>query len=252
MSAALLTISNVSKHYGYFRAVDNISFSVAHGEILALIGPNGAGKTTCFNLLMGQSPPTSGTVAFEGQSLHRKTPREIWALGVGRTFQIANVFGSLTVGDNLRVAIQSAGGKSMSIVPRTTPADQALADALLTSVGLQRHVDLAASALPYGDIKRLELAMALASAPKLLLMDEPTAGMAPGEREHMMQLVHRISNERKMAVLFTEHDMDAVFTHADRILVLDRGKLIANGPPAAIRADTAVQAVYLGGGSTFE
>jgi branched-chain amino acid transport system ATP-binding protein len=219
-TAPLLAVENLSKSYGEFRAVKEVNFSLNAGELLALIGPNGAGKTTCFNMLMGQIPPTSGSIHFAGQSLADKSTRDIWRLGVGRTFQIAAAFGSLTVAENLSVALSAVANQSFS-------------------------------ELSYGDVKRLELAMALAHAPRLLLMDEPTAGMAPSEREALMTLTSNLVRERGMAVLFTEHDMDAVFTHADRIVVLDRGRVIAQGTPLHVRNDEKVREVYLGAGSTY-
>lgn len=248
--APLLRVSGLAKSYGAFRAVKDVSFDLAAGEMLALIGPNGAGKTTCFNMIMGQITPSAGEIEFEGRSIAGHASRAIWRLGVGRTFQIATVFASLTVEDNLRVALHAFKGHSFNLL-RWRDGSRDQVESALARVGLAEHRDRAASELPYGDVKRLELAMALVNNPRLLLMDEPTAGMAPSERESLMQLVSELVQSTRMAVLFTEHDMEAVFSHAHRVLVLDRGRLIAQGTPDAVRANTEVQAVYLGTGATF-
>lgn len=252
--SALLRVKGLAKSYGDFRAVEEVSFDLTPGEMLALIGPNGAGKTTCFNMIMGQIAPSAGSIEFDGRSIVGLAPRDVWRLGVGRTFQIATVFASLTVEDNIRVALHSYQRRSFeawSWPSRSARTYGAIAQAL-EQVGLTDQRDRAASTLPYGDIKRLELAMALIHTPRLLLMDEPTAGMAPSEREALMTLVSTLVRERKMACLFTEHDMDAVFAHADRVLVLDRGRLIAEGTPAQVRQNADVQAVYLGTGATYQ
>jgi branched-chain amino acid transport system ATP-binding protein len=247
----LLVVEKLSKSYGEFRAVKEVSFSLKTGELLALIGPNGAGKTTCFNMLMGQIAPTSGAIAFAGKNIVGKSTRDIWRLGVGRTFQIAAAFGSLTVAENIAVALSSVAHQSFRFFSSPRPALLGEAHALLEQVGLANQTERPCSELSYGDVKRLELAMALAHAPRLLLMDEPTAGMAPSAREALMTLTHNLVRERGMAVLFTEHDMDAVFTHADRIVVLDRGRVIAEGTPEQVRSDEKVREVYLGAGSTY-
>ena len=251
MSAPLLEVKNLSKSYGDFRAVKEVSFTLNAGELLALIGPNGAGKTTCFNMLMGQLTPSAGRIVFNGEDIVGRATRDIWRLGVGRTFQIAAAFGSLTVKENVAVALSSVAQKSFQFFSPPGQPVQSASIELLQQVGLASQADRACSELAYGDVKRLELAMALAHAPRLLLMDEPTAGMAPSEREALMALTHGFVRERGMAVLFTEHDMDAVFAHADRIVVLDRGRVIAQGTPAEVRADTNVRDVYLGAGSTY-
>jgi ABC-type branched-subunit amino acid transport system ATPase component len=251
MTTPLLKVENLSKSYGDFRAVKEVSLSLNAGELLALIGPNGAGKTTCFNMLMGQIPPSSGTILFAGLDITRAPTREIWRLGVGRTFQIAAAFRSLTVAENVAVALTSVAKKSFQLFAAPSASTRQQSIALLEQVGLRQHASRACSELSYGDVKRLELAMALANGPQLLLMDEPTAGMAPSERESLMALTHDLVRKRGMAVLFTEHDMDAVFTHADRIVVLDRGRVIAQGTPAHVRENQNVRDVYLGSGATY-
>ena len=204
MSDAVLQVEGLHKAFGGVQAVADVSFAISAGEMLALIGPNGAGKSTCFNMLNGQLVPDAGIARLGGRDIVGLRPRAIWKLGVGRTFQITATFASLSVRENVQMAL-------------------------------------------YSDLKRVELAMALANAPQLLLMDEPTAGMAPKERVALMELTAGLARARNIAVLFTEHDMDVVFGQADRIIVLDRGQLIAGGTPAEVRANADVRAVYLGG-----
>jgi branched-chain amino acid transport system ATP-binding protein len=247
----VLQVERLAKSFGGVAAVQGVSFAVAAGELLALIGPNGAGKTTCFNMLNGQLEPDRGSVRLDGREIVGLRPRQIWRLGVGRTFQITATFGSMTVRENVQAALISHHKRTLSLWPRARDLYVAEADALLARVGMTDQADRAAAVLAYGDLKRLELAVALANHPRLLLMDEPTAGMAPKERVELMALVAGIVRVEGIAVLFTEHDMDVVFAHADRIIVLNRGELIADGPPAAVRADPRVQQVYLGGGTTF-
>ncbi len=241
----MLAVDRISYSFGGRRVVSEVSFGVAPGDMVALIGPNGAGKTTCFNMVGGQLRPESGSIQLDGAEL-RAPPRAVWRRGVGRTFQITATFGSMTLRENVQMALTShAGGVWRGWRPMRGwhGAD---ADALLSQVGLAGQADRAASVLAYGDLKRLELAMALSSAPRLLLMDEPTAGMAPGERTALMRLTRRLATAGNIAVLFTEHDMDVVFAVADRILVLDQGRIIAEGTGPAIRADQRVREIYLG------
>jgi len=249
---SLLKVTDLGKSFGGNRAVDGVSFSLKAGELLALIGPNGAGKSTTFNMVNGQLRADSGSITLDGQALIGRTPREIWKLGVGRTFQIAETFGSLTVVENVQMALLSAAGKLFSMWRRAAAFRRDEAMALLAQVGMQAQADRPCSVLAYGDVKRVELAIAMANAPKLLLMDEPTAGMGPQERNELMALTKRLVVERGLGVLFTEHSMDVVFAHADRCIVLARGRLIAEGTPAAIREHPKVQEVYFGSGKTFE
>lgn len=245
--SALLQITGLAKRFGGVRAVDGMDLSLRAGERLALIGPNGAGKSTLFNMLMGQLKPDSGSVTLDGREITGLPPRNIWRLGVGRTFQITATYPSMTVIENVQMALLTHYGESLNPFTRARERHRDEAITLLERVGMAPEASRPAAELAYGNLKRLELATALANTPRLLLMDEPTAGMAPGERAALMALVSEIAAERGTAVLFTEHDMDTVFAHADRIAVLDRGRLIANGPPDAIRADATVRAVYLGG-----
>ncbi|MBR0663589.1 ABC transporter ATP-binding protein [Roseomonas hellenica] len=246
--SVVLEVEGLAKSFGGVRAVQGVGFAVDAGEMLALIGPNGAGKSTCFNMLNGQLRPDAGRVRLLGRDITGMVPRRVWRLGVGRTFQITATFGSMTVRENVQMALLSHAGRLLHLWRPATDAFVAEADALLARVGMAEQADRVSAILAYGDLKRLELAIALANAPRLLLMDEPTAGMAPRERVALMELTAGIARESGIAVLFTEHDMDVVFAHADRIIVLDRGRLIAEGAPPAVRANPEVQAVYLGAG----
>ncbi|RIK97747.1 MAG: ABC transporter ATP-binding protein [Burkholderiales bacterium] len=249
---SLLTVSGLGKSFGGIRAVDGIDFELKAGELLALIGPNGAGKSTTFNMVNGQLRADRGSIRLEGVELVGLKPRQIWRLGVGRTFQIAATFASLTVVENVQMALISADRRLYSFwrPAREHKRDEALE--LLKKVGMAAQADRPCSVLAYGDVKRVELAIAMANAPKLLLMDEPTAGMAPAERNDLMALTKDLVVERNMGVLFTEHSMDVVFAYADRMVVLARGRLIAQGAPSEIRDDPKVQEVYFGSGKTFE
>ena len=250
MTETVLAAHDLHKRFGGVRAVRGVSFAAAAGEMLALIGPNGAGKSTCFNMLNGQLRPDSGRVSVLGQDIAGLPPRRVCRLGVGRTFQITATFASMTVLENVQMALLAHRRQTWRLWRPLSGQQGAEAQALLEQVGMAAQAGRAAAVLAYGDLKRLELAMALACDPRLLLMDEPTAGMAPDGRVALMALTRRLAAERGIAVLFTEHDMDIVFGVADRILVLDRGELIAQGDPAAIRADARVRAVYLGSGET--
>jgi len=243
---AALSVRGLRKTFGGVVAVDDLSFELAPGELLAMIGPNGAGKSTCFNILGGQLAPDAGSVKLFEHNIVGIPPRTIWRYGVGRTFQITATFASMTVLENIQVALISVRRRLSRLMARVSDlyTDEALA--ILDRVGIKDQARTPASHLAYGDLKRVELAIALANEPKLLLMDEPTAGMAPAERISLMSLTADIVRERGISVLFTEHDMDVVFRNASRIIVLDRGRLIAAGTPSDVRADPRVRDVYLG------
>ena len=243
-------MTGLRRSFGGQAAVADISFTVAPSEMLALIGPNGAGKSTTFNMVGGQLRPDAGQVRLDGRDITGLPPRRIARLGVGRTFQVTATFGSMTLRENVQMALLAARRQVWRAWAPVRDQHGEAADALLAAVDLLAQADRAAGVLAYGDLKRLELAIALADAPTLLLMDEPTAGMAPAERVALMQLTRRLVTGRGIAVLFTEHDMDVVFSTADRILVLDRGILIASGSGEAIRANAQVRQVYLGTGQT--
>jgi branched-chain amino acid transport system ATP-binding protein len=249
---SVLAVSDLAKSFGGLHAVDGVSFTVGKGEFLALIGPNGAGKSTCFNIINGQLKPDAGRILFEGRDIAGLPARKVWGLGVGRTFQIAATFGSMTAVENVQMALISHAGETFRGWRPAAQRHRARALALLTEVGMQEAAERASRELAYGDVKRLEFAVALASEPRLLLMDEPTAGMGPRERTELIALVKRLVVERGISVLFTEHSMDVVFAFADRIIVLARGKLIADGDAASVRANETVQQVYFGTGRTFE
>jgi branched-chain amino acid transport system ATP-binding protein len=246
METMVLSVTRLSKAYGGVQAVRDVSFGVAAGEMVAIIGPNGAGKTTCFNMLNGQIAPDSGEIRLGGQRLAGLPPHRIWRLGVGRTFQVAATFGSMSVRENVQTALLSRERRSFSMwtsAPRFRPEE---ADALLERVGMRAQAERACAALAYGDLKRVELALALANRPRLLLMDEPTAGMSAGERDALMTLARELARSEALAVLFTEHDMDVVFGYADRVIVMHQGAVIASGLPDEVRADARVREVYLG------
>lgn len=226
-TGTLLNVKNLSKAFGGNQAVHDVSFDLQVGEMLALIGPNGAGKSTTFNLINGQLVPDSGSIVLNGISLLNHQPHELWRLGVSRTFQIAQTFGSLTVAENVQMALLSADNLALAPWRRATHYRQTDALRLLEQVELDRQYQRACNTLSYGDVKRLELAMALANTPRLLLMDEPTAGMAPRERQTLMALIKDLVAKRKVAVLFTEHSMDVVFEYADCVLVMARGQLLS-------------------------
>ena len=251
MSAAvaespLLEVAGVRKAFGGVHAVDDVGFALPEGEIRALIGPNGAGKTTFFNILTGQLAADAGTVRFRGRSIAGLSPWVIWRLGISRTFQITATFATLSVLENVQVARLSHVHRSRGLFRAARRFEVAPAMVLLEQVGLADQCFRPAGVLAYGDLKKLELAIALANDPALLLLDEPTAGMAPAERGALMALTARIARDRALTVLFTEHDMDVVFAIADRIMVLHQGRVIAEDAPAAVRANREVQAVYLG------
>ena len=245
---SLLAVERLSKSFGGVTAAREVSFGLEAGKLLAIIGPNGAGKSTIFNMVGGQLAPDAGRVLLAGHDITAAPARRIWRLGVGRTFQIAQTFVSMTVAENVQMALISRHGRTRAFWPSAHALYRDEALALLERLTLRADADRPCSELAYGDVKRVELAIALAGAPKLLLMDEPTAGMAPGERAQLMQLVAGIARERAIGILFTEHDMDAVFGHADRVIVLVRGEILISGSPHEVRADRQVRRAYLGEG----
>ncbi len=246
-ASPVLVAEALRKAYGGVLAVDGVGLEVRRGEMVALIGPNGAGKSTLFNLLSGQARPDAGTVRLVGRDVTGLPSRALFRLGVGRGFQVAAAFGSMTVRENVQTALLSHSKRLGGLLGPLAAMERARTEALLARVGLADQADRGCGFLAYGDLKRVDLALALANDPALLLMDEPTAGMAPRERAALMALVAGIARESGTAVLFTEHDMDVVFAHAERVLVLERGRLIAGGAPAAVRADPRVREAYLGG-----
>ena len=244
----LLRVEKVSRHFGSLVAVDDVSLAVAPGELRAVIGPNGAGKTTFFNLISGFFPPTSGRIEFNGRDITRALPHErVWA-GIARTFQITEIFPELTVRENLRIAVEVTAGLRLS--PRLSRAAdreiRARLAELLDMGGLTEKADRLVGELSHGDQRATEILMALALKPRLLLLDEPTAGMGERETFEVTQLVQRLHKDQKLSIVLIEHDMRVVFHLADRIMVLAEGRVLAEGTPAEIAADERVQAAYLG------
>jgi branched-chain amino acid transport system ATP-binding protein len=242
----LLSVHRLSKAFGGNEVVRDVSFDVAAGEVVALIGPNGAGKTTCFNLLNGQIRPDVGQILLDGTNIASRAPDQIWRRGVGRGFQIAATFGSMTVRDNVRTALISRHRAVWRFFQPASKLFSQETDALLDRVGLTHLAARGCGTLAYGDLKRLELALAMSNRPRLLLVDEPTSGMTPSDRRAIMNLLLTLVRESGCAVLFTEHDTEAVFRTADRIMVMDKGELIAEGDAASIRANSRVRTAYLG------
>ena len=244
----MLQVQQLVKYFGGVHAVDGVSFEVSAGECVALIGPNGAGKSTCFSCIAGQYGLTAGHVFWNGQSLEGLAPAVRLRQGVARTFQVAQVFEVLTVLQNVQLAIQaSAGPRAISAFKSLDRQARASALALLARTGLHALAAEYVLSLPYGVKKRLELTLALASSPKLLLLDEPAAGLAEEERASLMLLVKELARQG-MAVLYTEHNMDAVQGVADRVLVLIEGRLAAQGSFEEVSRDATVRRLYLGDG----
>ncbi|OPX36103.1 MAG: ABC transporter ATP-binding protein [Desulfobacteraceae bacterium 4484_190.1] len=242
----VLEIQNLSKSFGGVRAVNDVTFDLTEGRLLAMIGPNGAGKSTCFNLINGQLRPDHGTIRILGKETTGMRPRHVWALGVGRTFQVTSTFPSMTVLENVQMVLLSMHRRLRNIVRKTANLYREEAIDLLKLVGVENQWNRPCGILAYGDLKRVELAIALGNRPKLLLMDEPTAGMGTKERLKLMELTARIVRDQSIGVLFTEHDMDVVFAHADHIIVLNYGKLIAAGTPQEVRDNEKVRDIYFG------
>jgi branched-chain amino acid transport system ATP-binding protein len=244
-SQVILRTHGVSKLFGKFRALNNISASFPRGAITSIIGPNGAGKSTYFNLLSGAFPPSEGKVEFEGRDVTNVAQHEFAHMGIAKSFQITNVFPLLSTRENVRVALQALVSRYDIWRPRAKlPGLAEKADALLAQVGLWHCRDRVAKTLAHGEQRALEIGMALASNPRLLLLDEPTAGMSPEETRVMMDLIVKLAKER--TVILVEHKMKLVMGISDRVLVLHHGELLADGTPSEVRQDQQVKRVYLG------
>jgi branched-chain amino acid transport system ATP-binding protein len=244
----VLEISNVSKRFGNLIAVRDVSLDVAKGELCAIIGPNGAGKTTFFNLISGFFPPTSGSIVFDGHDITSLSTHERVARGMARTFQITEIFPELTVFENVRIATEVAGGYRLRAwISRSDAAQiQENVAKTLELVSLENKAHRLVGELAHGDQRAAEIAMALALRPHLLLLDEPTAGMGDQETFHITQLIRRLHRDSNYTIVLIEHDMRVVFHLADRVCVLDQGRMLAQGTPKEIATNEAVQAAYLG------
>ena len=242
----MLEVRGVRKAFDGFVAVNDASVTVERGQIAAIIGPNGAGKTTLFNLITGHLRPDAGAVVLEGRNITGLAPHDVCRLGMGRSFQRTNIFPKLTVYQNVQAAFLSHRGRGRNLWSRVENLYRDETEALLASIGLRERAGEVSGFLSHGGQKQLELGIALASEPSLLLLDEPTAGMSVTETRDTIRLVERIARERGLTLLFTEHDMEVVFSIAQKITVLHQGRVIAEGAPAAVRADAEVRRVYLG------
>ncbi|HZR67790.1 MAG TPA: ABC transporter ATP-binding protein [Burkholderiales bacterium] len=245
---SLLRLENISRHFGSLVALQDVSLEMPAGELRAVIGPNGAGKTTLFNMVSGFFPPSSGRVLFDGEAIDADRAEARVHRGIVRTFQITEIFHELNVYENVCVAVETAAGlNSRPWVSRATATRvRRRVDELLALTGLGAKADRVVSELAHGDQRVVEVAIALAMEPKLLLLDEPTAGMGDEETDRMVDLIRRLHQERRLSILFIEHDMDIVFGIAQRITVLDQGRILAEGSPAEISANEKVRAAYLG------
>jgi branched-chain amino acid transport system ATP-binding protein len=247
---AILEAVGLKKHFGGVQAVSGVNLSVPAGDLRAIIGPNGAGKTTLFNLLSGDLAHDSGQIYFLGDEVSGLRPHQLCRRGMSRTFQITSIFRRLSALDNVRTALLSHHRRHLDVLVPARRLYREEALELLRRVGLQEEGDKVSGTLAHGDQRRLEIAIALASAPRLLLLDEPTAGMAPRERHEIMQMVAGIARDNGLTIVFSEHDMDVVFAVARRITVVHQGSVIAEGSPAEVRADQEVRRVYLGQSSS--
>jgi branched-chain amino acid transport system ATP-binding protein len=242
----ILHVVGLTKHFGGVQAVSGVDLAVPEGDIRAIIGPNGAGKTTLFNLITGDLPLDSGQVHFRGANVSGLAPQDLCRRGMARTFQVTSIFRRLTTLENVQTALLTHHRRHFDILraARRLYRDEAMI--LLDRVGLADQAGKPSGILAHGDQRRLELAIALASDPQLLMLDEPTAGMAPKERQEIMALAASIAEDARLTIVFTEHDMDVVFAVAKRITVLHQGAVIAEGAPLEVRANVEVQRVYLG------
>ena len=244
----MLQTTDLTKKYGELVAVNEVSFEIEQGELPALIGPNGAGKTTLYNLLTGKNRPTAGRIEFQGEDITDYSTDERTRRGLGRSFQITSIFPGLTVRQNLRAPVIARSDAKWNPAGRIDDQEEINAEAgeFLDLLNLSDLADTRAETLSYGDKRRVEIGIALATEPSLLLLDEPTAGMNPNETDSMVELIKQLNDETDTTFMVTEHDMDVVFSIASRILVLDQGKIIANGSPEEVRRSERVQTAYLG------
>ncbi|MFT4921993.1 MAG: branched-chain amino acid transport system ATP-binding protein [Haloarculaceae archaeon] len=248
---SLLELQDVVKEFGGLTAVDEVDLKVESGETYAIIGPNGAGKTTTINCVSGLLEPTSGTIIFDGDEITGAAPHETVQRGISKSFQTASIFPTMSVEENVLVAALGAehGSFSFNFLTRRQSYDEIYetAEEMLRAVDLWEDRNIEAQSLPYGDKRRLEIAIALASAPELLFMDEPTAGMSPEETDATVDLIEELQEDLGLTIVLVEHDMEVIFRVADKIAVLNRGRIIADGTPDQVKGDPEVQEAYLGG-----
>lgn len=244
----ILRTVNLIKKFGELVATDDVTLDFEQGKITAIIGPNGAGKSTFFNLLSGRLAPSSGGVFYKEREITGLPPHQIIAMGVGRSFQITNIFPGLTAFENVRIGVMANLGVSSNIFSPVARLGMVYRKTMenLDLVGLGAEKDRVAGTLAHGDQKRLEIALALTGRPDLMLLDEPTAGMNPDETKRLVNLINQISQEKGLSVIFTEHDMEVVFDISDRVVVMQQGKIIADGTPDEIRKNQVVIDAYLG------
>ncbi|MBX9588044.1 MAG: ABC transporter ATP-binding protein [Hyphomonadaceae bacterium] len=244
----MLEVRDLRKSFSGFVATSDVSFSVRRKQILAVIGPNGAGKSTLFNLITGHLAPDRGEVLLEGRDITGASPHRICRMGMGRSFQRTNIFSRLTVYENVQASLIAHQGRGLNMWRRSDAQLRDKTEAMLQSLGLADECDTVAGELSHGGQKQVELAIALAGEPRVLLLDEPTAGMSAQETGEVIRLLDRIVEERELTLLFTEHDMDVVFSIAHVVAVLHQGRIVANGAPEEVRRDALVRSIYLGGG----
>jgi branched-chain amino acid transport system ATP-binding protein len=248
---SLLRTEDLRKQFGGLTAVDDVTFEVERGETRAVIGPNGAGKSTLINCITGMLTPTSGSVYFDDEDITGMDPHVAVQTGISKSFQTASIFPNMTVKENVEIAALASehGSFQLNFFKNRSSFDEVhrISERMLDAVGLLKHRDKTAGSLPYGDKRRLEIAIALASEPEMLFMDEPTAGMSPEETNSTVDLIEELQDDLGLTILIVEHDMEIIFRIADKILVLNRGRVIADGTPEEVRDNEDVQEAYLGG-----
>ncbi len=249
MSEPILRVEHLERYFGALHATKDVSFEVPYGQVRAIIGPNGAGKSTLMDLITNRTPPTSGKVYFCGEDITGMAPNKIVHKGMTKCFQISKLFLNLTVYENVQIPRIEMNRKTFNILPRKDTYLKEEIRTYLSLVGMEDKMNEVAAYLSYGDQRRLDIAIALAMEPKLLILDEPAAGVAREEAYKLMQLIRDLGKKRNMTIIFIEHDMDIVFNYADEISVLREGELIASGTPDEIKNNAFVQEAYLGGGA---
>lgn len=246
MSETLLRVRGLTRDFGGFRAVDKVDLDVPAGAIHSVIGPNGAGKSTLFSLITGERRPTSGSVLFAGRDLTGRPSHLVTRAGLAKAFQTTSIFPRLTVGESVCAALLARDRQPRLLGSRVKARTRDEAVEICHALGLQEHMDRPGAVLSHGDQRALEIALALATGPRLLLLDEPTAGMSPFETKRVVEKITALARERELTVLFSEHDMDTVFAISDTVTVMHQGRVLAHGPAVQVRANDEVMSVYLG------